>query len=101
MAPDRDDPTDAVDARTIPSEDDRGKDVVDVEGQNIGIVTEVEGDTMYVDTHPSLTEQVMSRLGWSSEGGDSLPVSPEFVRRIEGRVVLDVQRDGEFQETTG
>lgn len=45
------------DARTIPAEDDHGKTVVDRRSQEIGKVTDVEGDTMYVDPDPSITER--------------------------------------------
>lgn len=105
MTPDRDDsPSErgetAGSARTIPEDDDIGKDVVDTRGQEIGMVTETEGDTMYVDPHPSLTEQIMSTLNWGSKNDEELPVSPDFVDRIEDRVVLDVERDEQYQEET-
>lgn len=55
---------------------------------------------MHVDPDPSVTEQVMSKLGWSSEGNEALPVSPAFVRAIDDEVVLDVERDEEFKAGT-
>lgn len=104
MTPDRDDPTDertsTGHARTIPEEDDMGKNVVDMQGQEIGVVSNVEGDTMYVDPDPSMTERVMSKLDMGSESGEDLPIPPEFVDSIEQNVVLDVDRDEEFQEST-
>lgn len=103
MTPDRDDTTSkrgetAGSARVIPDDDDLGKEVVDTRGQDIGMVTEVEGDTMYVDPHPSLTEKIKSTLNWGSKNEEELPVSPDFVNRIEDRVVLDVERDEEYQD---
>ena len=53
---------------------------------------------MYVDPHPSLTDNVMSKLGWGDEDDEYLPVSPDFVKYIEDQVVLDVERDEEFQK---
>lgn len=105
MTPDRDDPTDerteTAGHRTIPEDGDRGKDVVDGRGREIGVVTDVEGDTMYVDPDPSVTERIKSKLRVGSESDADLPISPEFVDRIEDDVVLDVERDEEFrQEST-
>lgn len=104
MARDRDDPvsgdSDAESARVIPEDDDHGKDVVDTRGQDIGMVTKVEGDTMYVDPHPSLTEKIRGALNWDADSDEALPVPPEFVERIDERVVLQVERDEEFQEET-
>lgn len=104
MAPDRDDSvsgnSDVENTRVIPEDDDHGKDVVDTRGQDIGMVTKVEGDTMYVDPHPSLTEKIMSTLNWDTDSEEALPVPPEFVERIDEQVVLRVERDEEFQEET-
>lgn len=86
--------------RVIPESDDQGKDVVDTGGQEIGMVADVEGDTMHVDPHPSVTESIKSKLGAGTKGGGAFPVSPEFVERIGDDVVLDVERDEEFQEET-
>lgn len=102
MTPDRDDPTaertETSGSRTMPEDDDTGKDVVDVQGREIGVVTDVEGDTMYVEPDPSMTERIKSKLEMGSESEEDLPVSSEFVDRIEDDVVLDVQRDEEFQD---
>lgn len=102
MTPDRDDPTaertETSGSRTMPEDDDAGKDVVDVQGREIGVVTDVEGDTMYVEPDPSMTERIKSKLEMGSESEEDLPVSSEFVDRIEDDVVLDVQRDEEFQD---
>lgn len=91
MTADRDEP--ASDTRVIPEDDDQGKNVVDTRGQEIGMVTTVEGNTMYVDPNPSLTEKVKSTLGWGDEDADEFPVSPDIVQRIDDEVVLAVERD--------
>ena len=88
----------AGNTRVIPDDDDRGKDVVDTRGQDIGMVAEVEGDTMYVDPAPSLTGKISSTLGWGDKDADQLPVPPDFVQRIDEQVVLAVARDEEFHE---
>ena len=49
------------------TDDDVGKSVVDVHGDTVGIVEDVENGTAYVDPDPGLTEKIKSRLGWSNE----------------------------------
>lgn len=98
MTPDRRDPsTTGRDARVIPTEDDAGKDVVDRADRAIGTVTGVKGDTMYVDPHTSITDEIKAAIGWEDTHDDELPVPPDFVQRIDDEVVLNVRRDEEFQ----
>lgn len=87
--------------RTIPEDDDVGKNVVDMRGREIGMVEDAEGDTMHVDPDPSLTESIKSKRGIGGHESGALPVTPEFVDRIGDDVVLDVKRDEEFQQETG
>lgn len=86
------------DARIIPEPDDEGKTVVDTEDREIGTVTGVEGDTMYVTPEASLTEKIKQKLDWADKQSEDLPVSSEFVSRIDDQVVLAVERDEEFHE---
>ena len=83
--------------RTIPEADDAGKVVVDSRGEEIGRVTTVEGDTMFVDPEQSITERISSALDWDTGAEDDLPITPEFVEAIEDRVVLGIERDEEFR----
>lgn len=85
----------------VPTGDETGATVVDTDGRKIGMVTDVEGDTMYVDPHASLTEKVMAALNWGDHDAEDYPVLPEFVDDIDrdnDQVVLSVERDEEFQE---
>lgn len=49
------------------TEDDEGKSVVNADGENIGMVSEVRGGRAYVDPDPSLTDRIKSKLGWDTD----------------------------------
>lgn len=74
------------------SEDDEGKTVVDASGSEIGMVVEVEADTMYVDPHPSLTDKIKTALDWGGRDEDAYPVTASKVDRIEDdKVMLTIE----------
>lgn len=60
------------------TQDDTGKRIVTSNGDEIGMITEVEGDKAFVDPDPGLTDTIRSKLGW----GDAQ----------EGDYVLDANR---------
>lgn len=86
------------DVRTTPALADQGKDVVDTRGADVGMVSDVDGETLYVDPDPDLTESVMSKLHWRDHDRDDHPVPPEAIERIGDEVVLDVEFDPEVQD---
>lgn len=92
------DDTETHEPRVIPKDDDEGKDVVGSNQRDIGMVTSVSGDTMYVDPNTSLTEQVRRKLEWGDKRRTDLPIPPEFIRRIDDEVILAIQRDKGVQE---
>ncbi|PSQ24180.1 hypothetical protein BRD06_08125 [Halobacteriales archaeon QS_9_67_15] len=78
-----------------PSQDDKGKTVVNASGDEIGMVAAVEDGQMYVDPHPSMTDRIKTALGWSDHDEDTYPVDPDHIARIErDEVVLGVDREG-------
>lgn len=82
--------------RRMPTEDDRGKPVVDAEGERVGMVAKVEGNTMYVDPHPSLTDRLKARLDWGDVDDDAYPLTDESVDAItDDEVRLRIDRAGE------
>jgi len=88
------DAAEETDEMVAPSEDDEGKTVVNAAGDEIGMVVDVEGDTMYVDPDPSITDRIRTALGWEEHGEDTYPVERENVARIEDdQVVLGVERE--------
>lgn len=92
------DGTDAGDdVRTTPRLADQGKDVVDTHDEDIGIVSDVDGDTLFVEPDPSLIEKVMSTLHWREGERDEMKVPGDRVLRIDDVVVLDLEREAEFR----
>lgn len=85
-------------ARVVPTRDDMGKEVVGSNHRDIGMVTRIEGDTMYVDPNTMLSEQVKQQLGWDENRRTDLPIPAEFVRRIDDEVVLAIEREQTSRE---
>lgn len=69
------------------TEDEVGKTVINTYGDEIGVVSEVRGGTLYVDPDAGLTEKVASRFGWGG-GEESYPVE---ARRIESITADEVE----------
>ena len=46
------------------TDDDVGKTVVDVDGDEVGIVSAVRHGTAYVDPDPGITTKLKTKLGW-------------------------------------
>ena len=67
------------------TEDDEGKSVVDVHGDTVGLVEDVENGTAYVDPDPGLAEKIKSKLGWSDEDAtdsDTFALPDEYVDSV-------------------
>ncbi|UPV76885.1 hypothetical protein M0R89_20675 (plasmid) [Halorussus limi] len=64
--------------RVLPDESDEGKRVVDETGEKVGEVIDVNDGVAFVDPHASLTEKVMSRLGFDED--------EEYYRLREDRI---------------
>jgi sporulation protein YlmC with PRC-barrel domain len=54
-------------SKTVLTEDDEGKRVINSRGDEIGRVIEVEHGTAHVDPDPGMTEKLKSKLGWGDE----------------------------------
>ena len=61
-----------------------GDSVVDGEGDTVGIVTAVHGDTLYVDPDPSLTEKLSAKLGWTGEDDAEYTLHVDDVAETKG-----------------
>jgi len=70
-----------VDGTTI-SESDEGKRVVNANGNEIGRVIEVRGNTAHVDPDPGLTDTIKSKLGWGESDEDTYPLETSNVETI-------------------
>lgn len=51
--------------RTNVTNDDKGKRVVNFNGDNVGVVSGVEGDAAHVSPDAELSDVIRSKLGWS------------------------------------
>jgi hypothetical protein len=80
---------------TVLSTEDEGKFLMDIEGEQIGIVTAVdpEGQVAYVDPEPGVAESVIQGLGFGEASADNIEVpasSIETVTDSELRVDKDL-----------
>nr|WP_227376778.1 PRC-barrel domain containing protein [Haladaptatus halobius] len=64
------------------TDDDEGKKVVDENSDQVGIVSDVEHGTAYIDPDPGLTEKVKSKLGWGDRDEDTYPLQEETVASV-------------------
>ncbi|WP_049923741.1 hypothetical protein [Halopiger djelfimassiliensis] len=81
--------TPTVDAGTVElSRDEQGKAVVDQSGQQLGIVTEVEAQTAYVDPEPGLADRLKARLGWGGHGDDEYPIDASDITDVTDDTVV-------------
>ena len=63
------------------SEDDEGKSVV-VDGDEVGIVSEVEHGTAYVDPDPGITDKVKAKLDWGDRDEETYPLDEQSVESV-------------------
>lgn len=64
------------------TEDDEGKTVVNDQGDEVGIIADVEHGTAYVDPDPGVTDKIKSKLGWDDRGEDTYPLQEESVDSV-------------------
>lgn len=83
-------------ARVMPSEEEKGKTVVNPNGDEVGMVVDVQNDQLYVDPHPSITDRIRTVLGWSDHDEDSYLLGSDHIDHIDDdQVVLRVEHDAE------
>jgi hypothetical protein len=64
------------------TEDDEGKRVLSADGDSIGMITQVEGNTAHVDPDPGITDSVKSKLGWGDADEETYALSDEHVDTV-------------------
>lgn len=69
------------------TEDDEGKSVVNDQGEDVGIIADVEHGTAYVDPDPGLTNKIKSKLGWDDRDEDTYPLQEDAVESVTGNEV--------------
>jgi sporulation protein YlmC with PRC-barrel domain len=80
---------------TVLSTADESKVLMDVEGEEIGVVTEVDADAQiaYVEPDPGIGEAVIQGLGFGSADEDDIEVPADSVATVadtELRVDIDL-----------
>ncbi|MBV0902609.1 hypothetical protein [Haloarcula salina] len=80
---------------SVLSTEDEGKFLMDAQGEQIGIVTEVdpEAQVAYVEPEPDLTEAWIQGLGFGDADEDDIEVSGDAIETItdtELRVAVDL-----------
>ncbi len=80
---------------TVLSTADEGKFLMDIKGEQIGVVTEVDpdGQVAYVEPDPGVAEAVLQGFGFGDANADDIAVSAEVVATVtdsELRVAKDL-----------
>ena len=89
------DESESTDTRVVPERTDKGKNVIGANGRDIGMVTTVVGDTMYVAPNTRVSEPVERKLEWNDKRNSPHPIPPEIIVRIDDEVLLAVEREAE------
>lgn len=64
------------------TKDDEGKPVIDADGEQIGLVVDVSGETAHIDPDPGVIDRIGARFGWQSESGDTQPLNQARIASI-------------------
>lgn len=74
--------------RTRLTEADEGKQVVNASGDDVGIVTEITGGKIYIDSAQDITEAITSKLGWSNADDEYVLENDSIARVTDEEVHL-------------
>lgn len=75
--------------RTTLSEDDKGKSIVTSNGEEVGMVKDVQAGRAFVDPDPGITDSIRSMLGWGDAQEGDYELNADRVERItDDEVVL-------------
>ena len=64
------------------TDDEEGKMVVDANGEKLGLIADIDGDTASVEPNPDLAESIAARLGWASADEDDYTVHGDAITKI-------------------
>jgi len=64
------------------SDDEVGKEVVDAQGEQVGIVSAVRHGTAYIDPEPGITDKIRTKLGWEDTDEADYPLQEEAIDTI-------------------
>jgi hypothetical protein len=69
-------------SRTTLNKSDEGKQIVDSEGDTIGMVSEVEGSVAHINPEPDISGQIRSKLGWENMDQDTHVLKEHSIKTI-------------------
>lgn len=64
------------------TDDEEGKQVVNQDGDTIGMVSNVEGSRLHVDPDPGITEKIKSKLGWESADEEDYMITEDDIDSV-------------------
>lgn len=67
---------------TTLTNDETGKDVVDEQGNKIGIVSNVRDGTLHVTPDPDITDKIRAKLGWGDADEDAYTIEERRVGTV-------------------
>ncbi|MDL5360806.1 PRC-barrel domain containing protein [Halalkalicoccus sp. NIPERK01] len=67
--------------------EDEGKDVVDANGEKIGVVQSVRAGTAYVNPDPGVTDEIKSTLGWGDADEDTYALDDHRIEAVTDREI--------------
>ncbi|MFC7230481.1 hypothetical protein ACFQMM_02235 [Saliphagus sp. GCM10025308] len=62
--------------------EDVGKRVINEHGDDVGMVTDVEGSTAYVEPDPGITDSIKAALGWGSPSDEAITLEESDVSDV-------------------
>jgi hypothetical protein len=76
------------------TDDDVGKDVVNENGETVGIVADVDHGTAHVKPDPGITDTIKAKLGWQGSD-DAFPLQEAAVKRVTDD---EIRLEGDLNE---
>ncbi|WP_254763856.1 hypothetical protein [Natrinema marinum] len=84
------------------TDDDVGKRVINADGDEVGIIGEVEHGTAHVEPDPGIADTIKAKLGWGGTDENAYPLQEEAVARVtDDEVHLESNLEGSAAGTTG
>lgn len=66
------------------TDDDIGKTVINADGEEVGLVADVQHGTAHVEPDPGITDTIKAKLGWGDSDEDTYPLQEPAVAEVTG-----------------
>lgn len=67
--------------------EEEGKHVINTDGEQVGVVSQVEGTRAHVTPDPGITETIKSKLGWADPDEEMYSIGESDVESINDQEV--------------